>query len=165
MKRRVCHEIVLDKDAYTITLVGQEFPYYVAVDPEVVGTGELEMGGLALTIFANNIIVKERGQATYPVVADHRTELAREEGRRIVREGLTPSSSHDNEPTPIYDALVADRQTHKIRYGGSKKAGWTWECSCGEGSDGPFAEASDRTFWAKIHLEAVRPKSHHARPR
>lgn len=158
MKRRVCHEIVLDKDAYTITLDGQPLPYYVAVDSEVVGTGEAEMGGLALTIFANNVIVKERGRATYPVVADHRTELkwAREEGRRIARERLTPSRSHDAEPTPIYDALLAGRQAHKVRYGGSKKAGWTWECSCGEGSDGPFAEAFDRTFWAKIHLEAVR---------
>lgn len=156
MKRRVCHEIVLDKDAGVITLDGQTLPYYVAVDPEVVGTGDNEMGGLALTIFANNIIVKERGQTTYPVVADHRTELrwAREEGRRIAREGLT--RSHDAEPTPIYDALLAGRQAHKVRYGGSNKAGWTWECSCGDGSDDPFAEASDRTFWAKIHLEAVK---------
>lgn len=40
MKRRVCHEIVLDKDAGVITLDGQPLPYYVAVDPEVVGTGE-----------------------------------------------------------------------------------------------------------------------------
>lgn len=158
MKRRVCHEIVLDKDAGVISLDGQELPYYVAVDPEVVGTGDNEMGGLALTIFANNIIVKERGQTTYPVVADHRTELkwAREEGRRIAREGLALSSSHDNEPTPICDALVADRQVHKIRYGGSEKAGWTWECSCGEGSGPtPFAEAFDRTFWAKAHLGAA----------
>ena len=45
---------------------------------------------------------------------------------------------------------------HKIRFGGSKKAGWTWECSCGEGDGVLYADAFDRSCWAKIHLNEVR---------
>lgn len=47
-------------------------------------------------------------------------------------------------------------QPHEIRYGGGKKAGWTWECSCGKSDDIPYADAFDRTYWAKAHLDEVR---------
>ena len=111
---RICHEIVIDKDAREVRLDGLPFPYWVLDDVEVSGTSRDEMPTVGLSVLANNVTIIDQGRTTRPVVATHATEIAwaREEGRRIVRRGLAdvdPEQIAAREHAPIFEAVMAER--------------------------------------------------------
>ena len=112
---RICHEIVIDKDANEVRLDGLPFPFYVLDFPSVDGTGRNEMPTVGLAVIASNVTIIDQGRTTRPVVATHETEIAwaREEGRRIVRRGLAdvdPEQIAAREHAPIFEAVMAEHE-------------------------------------------------------
>ena len=113
-KARICHEIVIDKDAGEVRLDGLPFPFHVLGYPSVDGTGRDEVPTVGLDVIASNVTIIDQGRTTRPVVATHATEIAwaREEGRRIVRRGLAdvdPEQIAAREHAPIFEAVMAER--------------------------------------------------------
>lgn len=111
---RICHEIVIDKDAKEIRLDGLQFPFYVDEEIPIDGTGPYEVPTVGLSVFADNVTIIDQGRTTRPAVATHATEIAwaREEGRRIVRRGLAdvdPEQIVAREHAPIFEAVMAER--------------------------------------------------------
>ena len=110
---RICHEIVIDKDAGEVRLDGLPFPFHVMPDVSIDGTGADEVASVGVSIFASNVTIIDQGRTTRPVVATHATEIAwaREEGRRIVRRGLAdvdPEQIAAREHAPIFEAVMAE---------------------------------------------------------
>lgn len=81
--KRVASLVVVDKNSGTITVDGEEMlpANHLAEEVSVDGLGRFEIATVTFSVFADNILVTERGD-------QRRSPTAKAEGIRIVRDGL-----------------------------------------------------------------------------
>ena len=86
--RRLCRQIVLNKDTGEIHLDSIAFPFYVRPDVTIDDVNADGMASLKVSILASNILVIDRGRTIRPDAVQQR---------------------HADVRTPIFEAVVADR--------------------------------------------------------